>query len=94
MCEDLAVGDWGSSLQIQINQEIRFTTSIIYNQSQITDKHFNKQIIGNAMFLRNFLIMTFVLSPALILFGMIIFAGKPKDQLKQDEVKSGKEDSI
>jgi len=45
------------------------------------------------MFLRNFLIMTFVLSPALILFGMIIFAGKPKDQLKQVEVKSGAEDS-
>jgi hypothetical protein len=45
------------------------------------------------MFLRNFLIMTFVLSPALILFGMIIFAGKPKDQLKKDEDKFGAEDS-
>lgn len=32
------------------------------------------------MFLRNFLIMSFILSPAIILFGMIIFSGKPKDQ--------------
>jgi len=37
--------------------------------------------------------MTFVLSPALILFGMIIFAGKPKDQLRKDEDKSEVEDS-
>ncbi len=41
------------------------------------------------MFLRNFLIMSFILSPALILFGMIIFSGKPKDQRKQDEEHSG-----
>jgi hypothetical protein len=32
--------------------------------------------------------MSFVLSPVFILFGMIIFAGKPKDQLKQDETKT------
>ena len=30
------------------------------------------------MFLRNFLIMSFILSPLLILFFMIIFSGKPK----------------
>lgn len=44
------------------------------------------------MFLRNFLLMTFVLSPALILFGMILFAGKPKDMRKQDEAQTGKSD--
>lgn len=37
------------------------------------------------MFMRNFLVMSFILSPAFILFGMIIFSGKPKDQLKQDK---------
>lgn len=37
------------------------------------------------MFLRNLLLMSFILSPALILFGMIIFSGKPKDQIEQEE---------
>jgi len=45
------------------------------------------------MFWSNFFKMCFVLSPLLILFGMIIFTGKPKDQLKQDEVKSTETES-
>lgn len=45
------------------------------------------------MFWRNFLIMCFILSPVFILFGMIIFSGKPKDQLKQDQIKSAKTES-
>ena len=45
------------------------------------------------MFWRNFFIMSFILSPVFILFGMIIFSGKPKDQLKQDEVSSTKTES-
>ena len=32
--------------------------------------------------------MCFILSPVIVLFGMIIFSGKPKDQLRQDEVKA------
>lgn len=45
------------------------------------------------MFWRDFFIMSFILSPAIILFGMIIFSGKPKDQLKRDEVSSSKDES-
>jgi hypothetical protein len=45
------------------------------------------------MFWNNFFIMSFILSPVFILFGMIIFSGKPKDQLKQDEAKSAKIES-
>ena len=44
------------------------------------------------MFWRNFFIMSFILSPVFILFGMILFAGKPKDQLEQDE-QTGKTES-
>lgn len=45
------------------------------------------------MFLRNLLLMSFILSPALILFGMIIFAGKPKDQIKTAEALSDEEET-
>jgi hypothetical protein len=37
--------------------------------------------------------MCFILSPVIILFGMIIFSGKPKDQLKPDEVSPSKTES-
>jgi len=37
--------------------------------------------------------MSFILSPVFILFGMILFSGKPKDQLRQDEVKPAKTES-
>jgi len=42
------------------------------------------------MFWRNFFIMCFILSPVFILFGMIIFSGKPKDQLEQEKANSAK----
>ena len=42
------------------------------------------------MFLRNFLIMSFILSPVFILFGMILFSGKPKDQREQAEISPGR----
>lgn len=34
--------------------------------------------------------MSFILSPAIVLFGMIIFSGKPKDKIKQAEDSPGK----
>jgi hypothetical protein len=37
--------------------------------------------------------MCFILSPVIILFGMIIFSGKPKDQIKQDEANPAKTES-
>lgn len=42
------------------------------------------------MFWKNFMTMSVILSPAIILFGMIIFSGKPKDQLRQEEDRPGK----
>jgi hypothetical protein len=37
------------------------------------------------MFWRNFFIMCFILSPALFVFGKILFSGKPKDMIKPAE---------
>ena len=45
------------------------------------------------MFWRNFFIMSFILSPVFILFGMIIFSGKPKDQLTPDDAGASKTDT-
>jgi hypothetical protein len=45
------------------------------------------------MFWKNFFTMSFILSPVFILFGMIIFAGKPKDQLKRGEVSATRTES-
>lgn len=41
-------------------------------------------------FWRNLFLMTFILSPALVLFGMILFSGKPKDQIKPPPAEAGK----
>ena len=37
------------------------------------------------MFFRNLGIMCFILSPLFVLFGMILFSGKPKDMLQSEE---------
>lgn len=42
------------------------------------------------MFWRNLFVMSFILSPVIILFGMIIFSGKPKDQRERDEAARAK----
>jgi hypothetical protein len=44
------------------------------------------------MFWRNIFIMCFILSPVIVLFGMIIFAGKPKDQIEREKAKAESED--
>ena len=44
------------------------------------------------MFLQDLFVMCFILSPVFILFGMILFSGKPKDMRKKEE-ESRKKDS-
>ena len=41
-------------------------------------------------FWRNLFLMSFILSPALILFGMILFSGKPKDIRERERMEKEK----
>lgn len=37
------------------------------------------------MFFRNLFVMCFILTPLLVLFGMILFSGKPKDMIEREK---------
>jgi hypothetical protein len=48
-------------------------------------QHLKHQSWIAIMILRNLFITIFVLSPLIILFGMILFSGKPKDDTSEEK---------